>query len=89
MHFIKRYGLRDVCGESLLIPTVPERIDFTTMLQLNETAADFYRNFQNRGFEVADAVAFFVERYEVDAKQATGDVEKMLEVFKDNGIVED
>lgn len=67
------FGLRDVCGEKVLVAEGLENIDYSKIIHLNETAAFLWENLQERDFEVEDMVDLIVKEYDVKADVAFDD----------------
>lgn len=73
------FGLRNVCGENVLVAEGLENINFCKIIHLNETAAYLWEKLEGREFEVADMVDLLLQEYEVDKETATQDCAKLAE----------
>ena len=81
--------LRTVCGEHVIVGEGLGTIDFGKLISLNETAAWIWKKAGEMGdFSVDSLAAALCEEYDVDAQQARADVEKMVNQWKELGIVE-
>ena len=90
MRIKKGFELRDVCGEKVIIASGIENIDFSKMIAVNETAAYLWNALANgdADFTLTDAVDILRNEYEVSEEQAAQDVEDLLEVWLQQGIIE-
>lgn len=85
----KGFELRDVCGENVIIAEGIENIDFTKLINLNETAAFLWKKASERTSFTADELAAdLVDAYEVSAEVARKDVDKLLAQWNGFGLLE-
>ena len=83
------FVLRTVCGEHVIVGEGLGTIDFGKLISLNETAAWIWKKAGEMGdFDVDSLAAALCEEYDVYAQQAHADVEKMVNQWKELGIVE-
>lgn len=88
MKFKSSFELRDVCGEHVLLATGIENINFSSLINLNETAADIYKNFVEKEFELSDVVDFVEKNYEgADHAKIVEDITALFEKFRESGVV--
>ena len=86
----KGFELRDVCGENVIIAEGIENIDFTKLINLNETAAFLWKKASERTSFTADELAAdLVDAYEVTPEVARKDVDKLLAQWNGFGLLED
>ena len=84
------FELRDVCGEKLIIAQGIQNLDFSKMINLNETAALIWEHLPvDEPFTAADAADALVKEYDVEREQAMRDAETLLEKLKAEGLIED
>lgn len=84
------FELRDVCGEKLIIAQGIQNLDFSKMINLNETAAYIWESLpDDQPFTVADAVEALMKEYEVEREVAERDAATLLEQLKDEGLIEE
>ncbi|MBR4553562.1 MAG: PqqD family protein [Bacteroidaceae bacterium] len=84
------FELRDVCGEKLIIAQGIENIDFSKMINLNETAACVWQALPAEApFTAQDAADALMAEYDVDPEVALRDATALLEQFKEEGLLED
>ena len=89
MRIDKTYKVRDVAGESLVLMQPRKGEEMTKVVALNETSLYLWNGLAEKDFEVEDAVALLMERYEVDEATATRDVEQWVGQLKAVGIIVD
>ena len=83
------FVLRTVCGEHVIVGEGLGTIDFGKLISLNETAAWIWKKAGEMGdFDVDSLAKALCEEYDVDAQQAYDDVNKMVNQWKELGIVE-
>ena len=83
------FVLRTVCGEHVIVGEGLGTIDFGKLISLNETAAWIWKKAgEMDDFDVDSLAKALCEEYDVDAQQAHADVEKMVNQWKELGIVE-
>jgi len=83
------FNLRKVCGEYVIVAEGRENIDFSKIINLNESAAFLWERANADGFTVDDLTNLLTNEYEVDAETARHDVEEMLEQWRNAEIVEE
>lgn len=83
------FELREVCGEKLIVAQGLENLDFSKMINLNETGAFIWQSTLGGEFTEEDLVEKLCEEYEVDKATAATDVHAFIESLKAEGIVED
>lgn len=82
--------LRTVCGEHVIVGEGLGTIDFGKLLSLNETAAWLWKKAGEMGdFSIDSLAAALCEEYDVDTQRAYDDITKIVNQWKDLGIVED
>lgn len=83
------FVLRTVCGEKVIVGEGLGAIDFGKLVSLNDTAAWIWEQAGTQGdFTVDSLAAALCDAYEVDEATAKADVEKLLQQWKELGIVE-
>lgn len=89
MQFKSSFELRNVCGEHVLMATGVESINFNSLINLNATAAEIYKTFSDRSFELGEVCDFLEEHYEgASRKQIESDVQALFDNFRESGIIE-
>jgi len=82
------FHLRNVLGENVIVAEGIENIDFSKIISMNETAADLWKQFENKDFTEADMVSYLLEEYEVDKATAEVDVKAIIKQWLEAGIIE-
>lgn len=83
------FVLRTVCGEKVIVGEGLGAIDFGKLVSLNATAAWIWEQAGEQGdFTVDSLTEALCDNYDVDAATANADVEKLLQQWKELGIVE-
>lgn len=79
--------LRDVCGEKVVIAEGLENLDFSKMINLNESAAYLWQAVSGRDFSESELVNLLCAAYDVDRETATADVRSLVASWKDEGLI--
>lgn len=85
----KGLELRNVCGEKVIIPQGIENLDFSKMINLNESAADLWTAVCNKDFTEQELVETLCSAYKVDQARAQKDVHALVEEWKSLGLIEE
>ena len=88
MKIKKGFKLRDVCGEKLIVSEGKENIDFSHIINLNESAAYLWDALTGREFTAQDMADLLFERYEVSRETALADSQKTAQDWIEAGLVE-
>ena len=88
MKIKENFELRNICGEKVIMAQGIENIDFSKMINLNETAAFLWENLIGKDFSLEDAVAILRSEYEVDETTATTDVKDMFAEWEKLGLID-
>ena len=89
MKLIDGLVLRSLCGEHIVTGEGLARVDFSRVVSLNATAAYLWEKVQGREFGPEDLVSLLTGRYDVDEAQARADVDKLLNSWRDAGLIEE
>ena len=89
MKLKKGFKLRDVCGEKVIVAQGLEHIDFSKIVSLNESAALLWEKLQGKEFDTATATTLLIEEYDVDTATAQADARRLLDHWKEIGVVEE
>ena len=87
MRIKEGFKLRTLCGEHIVVGEGLNVVDFNKMLTLNDSATWLWEQVQGRDFTPADLVSLLLDKYDVSEQQASADVEKLLQVWQQEGIV--
>ncbi len=80
--------LRKICGEYVVVGEGLAQVNFNKMLSLNESAAYLWEQVAGKEFTSEDLVRLLLDKYEVSAEQAAADVQKLLDIWVEQGVVE-
>lgn len=79
--------LRKISDSYVVVPVGEAVVDFSGMVNLNESGALLYKKLQN-GCEEEDLVQALLSEYDVDENLARADVKRFISKVKDAGILE-
>ena len=88
MRIKQGFELRDICGEHVVVAHGRGNIDFSKIISLNEGAAYLWRKVQGQDFDAPMLARLLTEEYEVDEATALRDAEKMMQDWREAGMVE-
>ncbi len=81
--------LREICGEKAVVAEGLKVIDFGQMVSMNDTAAWLWEKCTELGDFTAEQLAEAIcEAYEVEASKALVDVTRILDEWKELGLIE-
>lgn len=83
------FNLRSVCGEYIIVAEGKENIDFSKIISMNESAAFLWKNLGNEDFSISDMVNLLTSEYNVNNDTATLDCQKLVEQWRETGIIID
>lgn len=81
------FGLRDICGDKVLVAEGRENIDYSKLINLNSTAAYLWENLQGKDFEIEDMVDLLTKEYEVNTTMAFEDCVQLVKQWVEAGLV--
>ncbi len=81
------FMVREVSGETLVVPVGEQSIDFKSVIRLNETGAFLWNKLSEDATEdeLVDAI---LNEYDVDRDTASDDIRRFVEKLEDAGIIE-
>lgn len=82
------FMLRDVCGEKVIIAEGLENLDFSKLINLNESAALIWNELGEDEFGVEQAADILCREYEVSREQAIADAQQLLDEWCKQGLIE-
>lgn len=80
--------LRQICGEYIVVGEGLAQVNFNRMLSLNASAAYLWEHLVGKDFTQEDMVNLLLEQYEVTREQAAQDVQNLVKVWLEQGVVE-
>lgn len=89
MKIKKGFNLRTICGEQIVISDGLENIDFSKVISLNESAAYLWQCIFGKDFNIEELTKLLTEKYEVDDETAHNDAVKIVNQWKEIGIIEE
>lgn len=87
MKIKKGFVIREVGGETVVVPVGAMSKQFHGMINLNETGAFLWRYFQEE-HTLEEGIAALLGEYEVDEELAKADVERFMQTLMANGFAE-
>ena len=81
------FELRVVCGEAIVVAHGLENIDFSKIINLNESAAYLWKAIEGKDFTEETAVDLLLEEYEVDRDTAAKDVKALVAKWQEIGLI--
>lgn len=79
--------MRDLCGSYVIVASGRENIDFSKVINLNESAATMWKAVEGKDFEVADMADALLAEYEIDRATALADAERIAKEWVEIGMV--
>lgn len=87
MKLIKKFTLRSIVNENVLIPIGETAKEFNGMITLTDTAVTLWENLEKVD-SAEELINIMLDEYEVDRETATRDVYGFLEMLRVKGIME-
>lgn len=81
------FELRVICGEAIVVAHGRENIDFSKIINLNESAAYLWNKVVGTEFDAHRLAELLCEEYEVDEATALADSEKVMKDWLEAGLV--
>ena len=81
------FVLRKISDSYVVVPVGDSVVDFSGLINLNESGAILFKLLQ-KGAEEADLVDALLKEYNVEREVAEADVKKFVAKVKDAGILE-
>lgn len=82
------FELREVCGEYVVVAHGVKNIDFSKVINLNESAATMWEAVKDKDFTVDDLATALLNTYDVEDTIAKSDAIRIAEEWKEIGLVE-
>lgn len=87
MHISKKFVLREIAGERVIIPVGNTAQDFNGLLHVNESGEFIWKQLQNDISE-EDLLKAILDEFEVDHDTAERDMRAFLSVLQSQGWLE-
>ncbi len=88
MQIKEGFELRNVCGEAVIIAHGKQNIDFSRIINLNESAAYLWRNVVGTEFDAERLAKLLLEEYDVSRDIALRDAHKVIDDWRKAGLAE-
>lgn len=79
--------LREVAGNTVIVPVGEETVEFNGIITINETGR-FIWDLLEKGIEKEELLKVFLAEYKVGEAEAKEDISAFLQTLLDNGIME-
>ena len=82
------FELREVCGEYIVVAHGDKNIDFSKVINLNESAAAMWKAVAGKEFTVETLTSILLDTYDVESSIAQADAARIMEEWKEIGLAE-
>ena len=82
------FELKVICGEAIIVAHGRENIDYSKIINLNESAAYLWNKVIGTGFDAQRLAELLCEEYEVDEATALRDSQKVVADWHEAGLIE-
>ena len=83
------FVLREICGEKVVVAEGLKVVDFGKMVSMNDTATWLWEKCTELGDFTAEQLAeALCEEYEVESSKALADINRILDQWKEMGLLE-
>lgn len=82
------FELVTICGEVIVVAHGRENMDFSKIINLNESAAYLWRAVEGRDFDAMELARLLGEEYEVTEDVALRDAAKIMSEWQAAGLAE-
>lgn len=87
MRIDKRYKVRNVVNEHVVIIQDNGENEMAKMMALNETSYLLWTSLENQDFEIQDVQQVLLNNFNVDPEVALKDATEWVNTLKENGII--
>lgn len=88
MKIKKGFTVRNIAGSDIVVPVGNAEKIFNGMITLNESGA-FFWNALLKDITVDEVVKKVTSEYDVDESKARADVEKFINLLRENNLIEE
>lgn len=88
MRIKEGFELREVCGEHIVVAHGEKNIDFSRVINLNESAALMWQAAIGKEFTVDDMLSTLMNNYDVDEHIAKDDAQRIMNEWREMGLIE-
>lgn len=89
MKTVEGYRLRAIGKDYVLMPEGSGAVNYNRMIAINSSAAYLWENVEGKEFDVDTLRDLLLAKYDVDAALADNDAHKLIEAWKEAGIIRD
>ena len=89
MKIDKKFKLRKIAGENIIVQQGQVGADLTKIISLNNTACFLYENFVDKDFSAEEAAQLLETTYQIEAERAFKDAAAWIEALKDCHVITD
>ena len=82
------FELREVCGEHVIVAHGVKNIDFSKIINLNESAVLMWKSVIGKDFSVEDLQKVLLDTYDVDEHTAAEDAKRVCKEWKEIGLID-
>lgn len=82
------FELREVCGEHIVVAHGDKNIDFSKVINLNESAATMWKAVVGKDFDSDTLAAILLENYDVEESTARTDAARIMAEWAEIGLAE-
>lgn len=81
--------LRHIGHDYMVVDPEKGMVDMTNVYTLNETAAWLWNRLEHQEFMLSRVVDLLLQRYDVERERAEQDARRMIDFFRENGLLEE
>ena len=79
--------LREVAGNTVVVPIGDEAVEFNGVITINETGKFIWELMQD-GIEKEDLLDKYIKEYNISEEEAKEDIKTFIQILLDNNIAE-
>lgn len=80
--------LRHIGDDHVIVDPEQDMVDMSKVFTLNDSAAWLWDELIGQDFTIVTIVKLLKEQYDVSDEQAEKDAQKLIEVFRENGLLD-
>lgn len=88
MKIKKGFELREICGEYIVVAHGDKNIDFSKVINLNESAAVMWKEVADKDFTTEDLASILLNTYDVEEEIAQTDALRIMKEWIETGLAE-
>ena len=88
MKIKKGFELREICGEYIVVAHGDKNIDFSKVINLNESAAVMWKEVADKDFTSEDLASILLNTYDVEEEIAQTDALRIMKEWIEIGLAE-